>query len=234
MRLSIITPVLNSREIVRRHLLHYQKMDLPDSVEIIYVDDGSDPPISTVEHGLKNFRIIETHDTRPWTWALARNRGAQEARGEYLLMADIDYIIPLEAIIDSLKLTEDRMNFRREFGIIDINGVASQNLEEVLKYGLLKSRLPNRGLKVSAHTNSFVMRKDTFFQLGGYRTDCIGRPYPQGEDRDFQRKWVRAHKAGEVNRTEYRPLIYMFPNGKFCGDADYNPMGLFHTLSRKI
>ena len=44
-RLSIIIPVLNSHEIVRRQIEHFKKMDLPDDVELIIVDDGSDPPL---------------------------------------------------------------------------------------------------------------------------------------------------------------------------------------------
>jgi len=44
-KLSIIIPVLNSHEIVRRQIKHFKKMDLPDDVELIIVDDGSDPPL---------------------------------------------------------------------------------------------------------------------------------------------------------------------------------------------
>ena len=44
-RLSIIIPVLNSHEIVRRQIEHFKKMNLPDDVELIIVDDGSDPPL---------------------------------------------------------------------------------------------------------------------------------------------------------------------------------------------
>jgi len=44
-KLSIIIPVLNSHEIVRRQIEHFKKMDLPDDIELIIVDDGSDPPL---------------------------------------------------------------------------------------------------------------------------------------------------------------------------------------------
>jgi len=44
-KLSIIIPVLNSHEIVRRQIAHFKKMNLPDDVELIIVDDGSDPPL---------------------------------------------------------------------------------------------------------------------------------------------------------------------------------------------
>jgi glycosyltransferase involved in cell wall biosynthesis len=234
-KLSIVIPVLNSHEIVLRQILHYKAMDLPDNVEIIFVDDDSEPALRSVPlPELKNFKIIETNDHRPWTWAPARNKGAIAASGEYLLMADIDYIIPKEAIIDALNLKEDRMNFRREFGILDENGVLSQNIDDLKKYGLTEQRIKDRGVKVSAHTNDFVMRKSVFIDIMGmYREDLIGKPYPQGEDRCFQGVWDRNIAQGKVNRTDYRPLVYMFPNGKFCGDVDYNPFSLFHTTSRR-
>jgi hypothetical protein len=48
-----------------------------------------------------------------------------------------------------------------------------------------------------------------------------------------------AYEAGEIRDFddmigfEHRPILYMFPNGKYCGDVDHNPFGLFHTLTRK-
>lgn len=235
MKLSIVIPILNSHEIVRRQCLHFQKMNLdPEVVELIFVDDGSNPPLKTLEIAkLPNLTIIETNDTRPWTWALARNAGARVAQGEYLLMADLDYIIPKDAIESALELKEDRMNFRREFGVIDSEGNTTQDIEVLRLYGLTEKRIEDRGVRVSAHTNEFVIRKSVFFDLGCYREDLVRKAYPQGEDRCFHGVWIRAMARGEVNRTFYRPLIYMFPNGRFCGDIDHNPFGLFHATSRK-
>jgi hypothetical protein len=42
---------------------------------------------------------------------------------------------------------------------------------------------------------------------------------------------VTAGKA--VMTDEDRPTLFMYPNGQFCGDVDFNPFGLFHKLSRK-
>ncbi len=233
MKLSIIFPVLDSHEVVRRQVLHFNRMNLPDDVEIIFIDDGSKPALNRHDYTLKNFKIHATHDRRAWTWALARNKGAELARGEYLLMADLDYIIPKKAIEDARGLKEDRMNFRREFGVLDETGNFIQNESSVIEYGLSQKRFNKRGFRIPAHTNDFVMRRETYFKLGGYRTDCIGKRYPQGEDRSFEKTWGRAYHAETVNRTQHRPLVFMFPNGKYCGDLDYNPFGLFHNLSRK-
>ena len=230
MKLSIIIPVLNSHEIVRRQILHYQKIGVSDGVEIIFMDDGSDLPI---EGELKNLRIEKTHDTRPWTWAIARNSGAKLARGKYLLMTDLDYIIPKNVIESALEFNGDKMRFKREFGVLNKNGSFTQDIDILKTYGLLPERIKTRGVKLAPHPNNFVMRKDLFFVMGGYREDRIGLPYPQGEDTFFKRTWAEWLKAGRVRDHDYRPTIYMFPNGRYCGDVDSNPLGLFHSLSRK-
>ena len=232
MKLSIIVPVLNSHEIVRRSLLHYRKMNLPDDVEIIYVDDGSDPPTTGECKGLT---IYQTNDKRDWTWALARNFGAKKAKGEYLLMCDLDYIIPKKAIEYALEFTGDKLRFKREFGILDETGDFTQDIPTLLKWGLLPERIPERGLQMPPHPNNFCMRKDLYWEMGGYREDRVGWPYPQGEDAWFKRKWTRMVEAGKAKDDDarLRPTLYMYPNGQFCGDVDYNPFGLFHKLSRK-
>jgi len=114
MKLSIIISVLNSHEIVRRQLLHFKKMDLPEDIEIIFIDDGSNPPL-THDGSLKNFTMYATNDKRPWTVELARNLGARVADGEYLLMTDIDYIIPRDAIEAVYTLKEDKGRFHRQY-----------------------------------------------------------------------------------------------------------------------
>jgi hypothetical protein len=63
----------------------------------------------------------------------------------------------------------------------------------------------------------------------------VNRPYPIGADAEFKRRWTKFHHKGLVTLrdNELRPMIYMFPNGQYCGDVDANPFGLFHTLTRK-
>ncbi len=230
--ISIIIPVLDSHEIVRRQLIHWKNLNLPEEVEIILVDDGSDPPIKD-EIGVKNLRIIATHDTRPWTWALARNRGAREAQGDYYLMVDIDYILPKEAIYAALAFRGDKMRFKREFGVLDENGNFTQDWEILKQYGLPEERLREKGTKMPPHPNNFVMKKEVYWAIGGYREDLCENPYPQREDGIFKREFVKGIEEGKWSDFDFRPTIYMFPNGKFCGDVDYNPFNLFHALTRK-
>jgi len=231
-RLSVIVAILNSHEVVRRQLLHWQRMDLPSGVEVLYMDDGSNPPLTKMGIDVPQVTIHPTNDFRPWTQGTARNTGARMAKGDYLLMTDIDYILPRQAIEDALKFSGDRMGFKREFGVLDENGVFTQDLDTLRQYGLPDDRINERGVKISPHPNNFCIRKQLFFQMGGYRQHIESRIGPQAEDRDFKKKWLRLVASGQAKGHDYRPTIYMIPNGRFCGDLDHNPFGLFHGLSR--
>ncbi len=233
MRLSIITPVLNSHEILRRQLLHLEKIGISEDTEIIIVDDGSEPALSYT--GKLLVRIHATNDKRPWTWALARNAGARIAQGEYILFFDIDHIITKDCIDTARTFNGDKLCFTREFGVLLADGTLTQDIDILVKYGFDKGRLSSRGLTISPLPNNFAMRKSLFVDMGMYREDIVERSYPQGEDRLFKKQWCIWMREKGVVAHPYRPMMYMFPNGYKCvgGDVDFNPFGLFHNLSRK-
>lgn len=235
MKLSIIIPVLNSHEIVRRQLLYFDKIGIPDDTEVILVDDGSDPKIEADKRPW--LFVHPTSDTRDWTWPVARNAGAKMARGEYLIMVDLDHIISRDFIDKTRAFTGDHIRINREFAVLDEDGNLTQDREVLRSWGLPDSYK----LTFTPHRNQFAIHRDLYAKMGGYREDRIGKPYPQREDGDFAKEWRKLHEAGEIRdfddmySCEERPVLYMFPNGKYCegGDVDTNPFGLFHTLSRK-
>lgn len=232
MKLSIIIPVLNSPEVVRRQILYLAGLGLPGDVELLLVDDGSEPQLEIHNAGKSWLKITRTRDYRPWTWALARNKGARLARGEYLLMTDIDHILSADAIETARTFGGQKIQFQRQFGVLSENGELVQDLDTLKTYGL-QDKWINPALSVPPLPNNFVMRADVFWALGGYREDLVGRPYPQGEDHAFKGAWKRWIGEGKGQVHTYRPTLYVFPTGQFCGDVDYNPFGLFHGLSRK-
>jgi len=238
-KVSVIISVFNSHEILRRQIAHWKNLNLPDDVEILLMDDGSTPPL---EGELKNLQIIPVNNPRndsdgifyDGRVSIARNLGAKLAHGEFLLMTDIDYIITKECIEAARNMKYDKARFKREFGVLLEDGTVTQDLEVMRKFGLLESRIKSRGLQISPHPNNFIMRKSKFLEMGGYREDLQGQ-YPSRGDTWFKRDWTVFHEAGKatIAPAEERTTLLMFPNGKFCGDLDFNPFGLFHNFTRK-
>ena len=236
-RLSVIVPYLDSQELMRRHCLYLSRLTVPEGVEFIFIDDGSDPPLTVPDAVPPHFQLWPTHETRPWTSSLARNRAAREvAQGEYFFMVDGDYVIPQAALERAVAFDGQRLGVRRELAGLDANGVLSQDLNVLRAWGVPEARLQARGVKIPPHPNSFVIRRDVFWRLGGYDEQRIlTLPYPQGEDMILKQQWAKAREAGWAVDPDptTRPMLYMLPNGQYCGDVDANPFGLFHGLSRK-
>jgi len=237
-KVSIIIAVLNSHKVVIRQIRHFKKMQLPDSVEIIFVDDGSDPPLNYENCGLRNFYIYYTNDKRPWTQGLARNLGASKAKGEFLFFTDIDHIITKEAIMDVLAFEGDKMTFIRYFGILDHRGNIICDKQSMLNFGLNPIRITGRrGMCGGVHGNTYAIRKSIFDLIGGYDRRFCEQGFHMGgafmsEERKFNIKWSNIVKRGWAPRGEkLGSPIYHYPISKFRTDGSPNPFGLFHELS---
>lgn len=229
-KLSIIINIYNSHEIVRRQSLYFSSMNLPDDIEFIFVDDGSDPKLEG--YNLKNLKIHYTNDKRAWTQGLARNAGAKIANGEYIFMTDIDHILSKESILDAYNFIGDKKIYPRFLAILDENGCLSQDLDILEEWGAdTKTR---RKLYASYHGNTFTMKKSTFDLLGGYPEKACLNGYhavsKQGEDSYLNKKWNHYARDNNIN-IEIGPPIYIFPIGRFNKNNDLNPKGLFHKLS---
>jgi len=230
MKLSIVSPVFNSHEIVRRQLLHYEKMDLPPTVQIIMIDDGSEVPID-FNTNMDNFSYGRTHNRKPWSEHAARNLGASIASGEYLFLIDIDYIVPKETIQNLLEWSGDRMDIRRRFGVLNEDGDIVTDKRTLIEYGLRKRW--NRPVVIPGHRSQFVMRKEVFDEIGGYREDLAGTAHPLGggPGQKFYREWYQQAKLKDWKLADEKADVFMFPVGKFATEP--NPHGLFHDLSRQ-
>ena len=227
MKLSIVIPVLNSHEVLRRQLLHFSRLGLTSDTELIIVDDGSEPRLTNTSD--LPVRFLQTNDKRPWTWALARNAGARVATGEYLLMFDLDHILPAESYDAVRAFRGVKMRFKRQFGVLDEHGRITQDRDVLATYGLPR----DRKLVLTPLPNNFVMRRDVYWEIGGYREDLVERPYPQGEDRLWKKAWHEYMRKTGVTENLHSPTLFMFPSGKWCGDVDADPLGMFHGLTRK-
>ena len=238
MKISIVIAFYQSYGAVARQVKYFKAMNLPDDIEFIFVDDGSNPPYNIADYDLKNLRIHYTNEKRPWTQGLARNAGAKLSTGEYFLMTDIDHILSKEAIMAVYNFTGDKMIFPREFGVLSEDGTLTQDLAVLEGYGMDMNRLNfKRGLYASVHGNTFAMKKSTFELLGGYRPEhsLYGHyaGYKKGEDCFFNRIWNR-YAAKNGIQSVRGPKIYIFPIGRYHAKGDTNPKGLFHNLSYEL
>jgi hypothetical protein len=237
LKVSIVTAILNSHEIVRRQLLHYEKMNLPDDVEVIFVDDGSDPPLNfdPKDYHIPNLSFYKTGDTRNWTQPAARNFGAKKAKGKYLICTDIDHIITWQVIELARTAKAHVIRFKRELAILNELGEFVQDMDVLHEWGLDKKHK----FRIGPHGNSYIFKRQLYLDLGGVSEQHVGTgKYPNREEVPLKRKLKKLRNRGaiEIIDDATKPTIYMMPNGRYCGggDKNYNPFGFFHNTTRSI
>ncbi|HLN32179.1 MAG TPA: glycosyltransferase [Gemmataceae bacterium] len=217
-KLSLIVAVLESYEVVRRQLLHLEHVLTPEC-ELILVDDGSTPSLEETCASVNktfDFTLHCTHDRRPWTQPRARNIGATLAQAPKLLFFDIDHIVTADILNVALEFAGDQLFWTRRPGILNEGGAIVTERQVLLEHGL-KDDTP------SVHCNSYVIRKQLFERLGGYKERFCGRY--GGDDIDFKTRYERLVKDGLAKPSKVRGEGYFYP------DPAHVPE-LFHSLRR--
>lgn len=169
-RVSIIFPYYDNPEMLRFQLSKFgdYSQEGLDACEIVIVDDCSPvfPARDVIrECDLPNVRLFRLGVDRPWNQDAARNIGAHESRGQYLLLTDIDHVVP-EATL--LQLCE----------IKDIRSV----------YTLArKTHFSNK--VIPSHVNSYFLARSLYWDIGGYDEDFWGT---YGSDRLFRTRVLKS------------------------------------------
>jgi predicted glycosyltransferase involved in capsule biosynthesis len=225
MKLSIIIAVLDSHEVFERQVLHFGKMELPEDVEVIFVDDGSFPAL-TLPKRFPNIKLLYTNDTRPWSQPCARNFGAEFAKGEFLFMTDIDHILSKTAILFSRAANVDKIVYSRYWAILDEYGEINQDAETLFEYGLDKKLYKERKLHAGSHANTFTIRKTVFEMLNGYDESFCGKY--GGDDTDFSGRYSYLCRVEKKCKPHiHGGDIFVYP------DPRRDVKGVFHKLRFK-
>lgn len=170
--------------------------DLAAHLSIVVVDDGSpDAPAAGVTSAvtgalpdrLRLFRIDV--DTR-WNWLAARNIGAHHAAPGWLLLTDMDHVVPEETL----------------------RTVIYGGRNPALAYAFCRAEYT--GVSIPPHSASFLLTRDLFWQIGGYDETLSGH---YGTDGDFRRRLavqariqilldpvIRYEYVGDSSTTRYR------------------------------
>ena len=125
-------------------------------VEVIVVDDASPGTPATIRETGVQTSLYRIEVDVAWNWLQARNIGAHHARGEWLILTDIDHMVPLETVTQLLAgIQQRRWASEEEF------------------YTFARADAPDlRPYK--PHLDSFFMARRFFWDVGGYDEDYAG------------------------------------------------------------
>jgi hypothetical protein len=165
---TLILPYYESPEFFKvqcEHLRHLPS-DLAPYLTVIVVDDGSPTkPLRLPDQPLTcKVRAFRIERDVPWNWLAARNIGAHHAPHGWLLLTDMDHLVPHETIRSSI------------WGAHKASVI----------YGF--ARREHTGALISPHSASFLMHRDTFWLVGGYDEALSGY---YGTDGDWRRRCAR-------------------------------------------
>lgn len=180
MLLSVVVHVYNNQKALDDQSTQWNKWDLGDDVELIFIDDCSTIPLDVSQLPLKSrcFRIL---DDIPWNMPGAKNLGALQAKGDWLFFYDADQFLDaqgLKKLVDQLKELPSHTLYRfNRFKLSD------------------NSVLP-------VHQNCQVLKKIDYFEIGGYDEDFSGA-YGH-DDSYFERIWT--FRKGKITVLD-EPII---------------------------
>lgn len=179
-RLTFVYPYYQCAEFFRQQVAVWRSYpsDLKQHVSIIVVDDGSPTP---AQHpGLKELRLFRIGVDVPWNWLAARNIGAQYADDGWLLLTDMDHVVPAPTLQTVV------------YGVHDPKVV----------YAF--SRREHTGQAVHPHSASFLMTRAMFWKIGGYDENLVGAYGTDGMYRKRMAQHARVQiLTDELIRYEY-------------------------------
>jgi len=147
--------------------------DLKASLHVIVVDDCSPPKRGAKavleETGVASVRLFRALEKKRWNWLFARNLGVDRSTTEWVLLTDIDHVVP-EATL---------------------RAVMTEPLTSALAYRFARVDAPSL-IVVKSHPNSWLMTKRLFDKVGGYDERLSGY---YGTDADFRDRVMERARA---------------------------------------
>ena len=188
---SVIIPAHNEQTVIKR-ALESISAQTEKNFEIIVVDDGSTDDTSKVIEFYKTkeprLRLIISNKTGS-SAAHARNQGAKEAKGKYLLFHDADCIACPCLLNNAAKYFED----------YNVDGVATRTTNATPKNWVQKAVAVQRSIRwenkqtkpvmldENSGINVAIMNRQVFIALGGFDESIF-----YFEDNDLTRRFFQA------------------------------------------
>jgi len=189
-KVSLVMPYYDNPQMLAVHYETWRAYDpvLKDKLEIVIVDDGS-PNTAAAEvarpEELPRLKIYRVTVDLPWHQHAARNIGAFRAHSPWLLLTDIDHLLPETSFANLLKYNDAGCVYT--FARLDAPD--------------LRPKLHPVTGEPHPHPNSFAMTKELYWQVGGYDEDYCG---VYGTDGLFR---SRLYAAGHRVHLNDVPLV---------------------------
>jgi hypothetical protein len=145
---------------------------------VIVTDDGSPTRPArphVVETGIASFRLYRTLVDVRWNWLFCRNLGVEMATTDWVLLTDIDHVLPASTL----------------------NALVTDRLDSEVVYRFSRVDAPNL-TPYKPHPNSWFMTRAMFNRIGGYDERFSGY---YGTDSEFRERVHGAARA-VVLRTD--------------------------------
>ena len=187
--LSIVYPYYDNEACLGRQLEHWARLprELARRVEYVLVDDGSPSPPAIPADFAANLTLVRIAEDIRWNQHGARNLGIKLAEGDWVIASDIDHILAADGIDRLLSMNRDPRT--------------------VYFFG----RTKEDGSPRNSHPNSFLVHRQTFWEVGGYDEDFCGY-YGKG-DILLRMQFERACTVVELEQ----PALVEITNGETLG-----------------
>jgi len=181
-RVTLILPYYRNPGMLTAQLDHMRAWGpgLLGCWDLIVVDDGSPDQIAriTSNPGFGSLRLFRCGVDVRWNWLFCRNLGAEKARTDWILMTDIDHLVPERTA----------------------QAVLSHELEAGRAFRFQRVSAPEMH-SYKPHPNTWLMERAVFQRIGGYDERFSGF---YGSDGEFRDRVVRG--TGEPIMLRY-PVI---------------------------
>lgn len=155
--LTVIMPFYMNKGMLQKQIEIFNSYpkDIKKNIEFIVVDDAS--PIGERAEECKlnpkgfDFKLYRILTDLRWNWLQCRNLGAKEAKHDWILMTDIDHIIPEKTMTKIMTTEFDHRSF---YTFPRINWAD--------------------GSEYKPHPNSYMMTKQRYWKIGGYDETYAG------------------------------------------------------------
>lgn len=172
------------------------------AVECIVVEQSQAKQIDGLPEGVRHIHLPHPEDPAGWHKSWAYNKGVEAARADIVVCHDGDILVPADYAREILKFirSEDYEVVHLQRFLFCLN---QQDTDRLIETNRLEDAYRPERVRQNWQGGTLAIRKDAFFQVGGYDERFVGWG---GEDNEFfdRCQTLRSWRYG------YLPFIHLW------------------------